>query len=195
MEIKEQKKVADRVLDMIYPIDPNAIVAGGAPRNWFMGLPANDIDVYFHHHSATTGAVTRMLRHVGLNVEEVNPDAPLPEMYKTLPNLRKVYRCSVGGMSVDLMFMGAPTFEGCVENFGASISKAWYKGGRIQGDADFYLSVKTKTIVLDEGYNHSDKYIKKVCTYFPDFNIVSKETQLKILAWDAVNEIKQAYRG
>lgn len=34
MSVNKQKKLADKILDKLFLIDPYSIVAGGAPRDW-----------------------------------------------------------------------------------------------------------------------------------------------------------------
>lgn len=46
MDIRTQKIVSNEVLTALKIIDSNAIIAGGAPRNWKEGKLANDIDCY-----------------------------------------------------------------------------------------------------------------------------------------------------
>lgn len=47
MNFAEQQVIVDKVLRRIYKyIDSDAIVAGGAPRNWLFNKEANDIDLY-----------------------------------------------------------------------------------------------------------------------------------------------------
>jgi hypothetical protein len=46
MNIEQQQKVSFKVLQVLRKIDKDAIIAGGAPRNWKEGKLANDIDCY-----------------------------------------------------------------------------------------------------------------------------------------------------
>ena len=59
--IEQQKLVADKVLNQLYLICPEAIVAGGAPRDWYLGKPANDIDVYFSSTTTTASKLNKQL--------------------------------------------------------------------------------------------------------------------------------------
>jgi len=43
--ISEQKSAADKALDLLFSVCPSAIAAGGAPRDWYLGIPAKDIDI------------------------------------------------------------------------------------------------------------------------------------------------------
>ena len=55
MNIETQQEVVGDVLSKIkWSIDSEAIVAGGAPRNWHLGKLANDIDLYMRSHCVNT---------------------------------------------------------------------------------------------------------------------------------------------
>jgi hypothetical protein len=57
MNVEEQKSIVSEVLTKVKSqIDPEAIVAGGAPRNWKDGILANDIDLYLRSFMASTTA-------------------------------------------------------------------------------------------------------------------------------------------
>ncbi len=74
MNIETQMKVADEVLSKLkFSVDKQAIIAGGAPRNWEYDLLANDIDVYLRSEA---GGIKHMLAELlGGDVEE-DHDAP-----------------------------------------------------------------------------------------------------------------------
>jgi len=65
--IQKQRLTAQKVLDQLRLIDPAAILAGGAVRNWFMGKPAVDLDFYMfidgNHlsHANTKALLERIL--------------------------------------------------------------------------------------------------------------------------------------
>jgi tRNA nucleotidyltransferase/poly(A) polymerase len=43
-----QQSVADALLARLEAIDPHCIIAGGAPRDWYLGRQAKDLDVYLY---------------------------------------------------------------------------------------------------------------------------------------------------
>lgn len=45
-KIKNQKSIAEEILVKLWNHRHEAIIAGGAPRNWDHGMPANDLDIY-----------------------------------------------------------------------------------------------------------------------------------------------------
>lgn len=44
--IKQQQKIAKLLFDVFESMGINAVLAGGAPRNWHFGFPASDLDFY-----------------------------------------------------------------------------------------------------------------------------------------------------
>lgn len=66
MNIKEQQEIVFEVLSKVkYMIDNEAIVAGGAPRNWDEGKLANDIDLYMRSNCiATSGRLSNQIAKV-----------------------------------------------------------------------------------------------------------------------------------
>jgi hypothetical protein len=172
--IAKQKAVADKILDKLFPIDPFAICAGGAPRDWHFGKPATDIDIFFHTSVDQLTIVEEMLKHVGIKLDGVRHAESLPEWYKLNPALKCVYECTVDGVSVQLMFMNAKTQDAVVPQFPFSICKAWYKHGKITLDSDFKKCEKHKIVVQTNNlYSDEHKYVQKIKAKFPDYEFFS----------------------
>jgi len=169
--IANQKAVADKILDKLFPLDPFAICAGGAPRDWHFGKPATDLDIFFYTSVEQITIVAEMLRHVGINlVDEGRTGDELPEWYKLNPALRCVYSTVVDGVNVQLMLMNDKTHNSVIPHFPFSICKAWYKHGRINLDKDFLAAEQNKVVVkCNTVYNDEHKYVQKIKAKFPDW--------------------------
>ena len=46
MNLLRQKALTREVMETILPISPTAIVAGGAPRDWYFNNQAQDVDIF-----------------------------------------------------------------------------------------------------------------------------------------------------
>lgn len=173
--ITKQKAVADKILDKLFSIDPFAIVAGGAPRDWHFGKPAADIDVFFYSPVDQLIIVSEMLRHVGINIDNAPRTADnLPEWYKLNPNLKAVFETNVDGVNVQIMLMIGKTQDTVVPEFPFSICKAWYKHGSIQLDAEFKKCERHKIVVqTNKLYSDEHKYVQKMKNKFPDWEFFS----------------------
>lgn len=168
-KIKLQKQVADVILYMLRHIDPTAIVGGGAPRDWWFGRVASDIDVFFHfRNDLQIGIIARLLDDIGFKLTSTKDGESLPEFYKLNPDLRCVFESEMFGEKVQLMLMKKPTFR-TIEHFPLNICKIWYRKG-IHTTRDFEKAIKFNAIVkTSELYNNRDKYIQKIMNKFPDF--------------------------
>jgi hypothetical protein len=168
--IAEQKVVADKVLDKLFPIDPFAICAGGAPRDWHFSKPATDLDIFFYTSVEQLTIVAEMLRHVGFDINVEQSADNLPEWYKLNPSLLCVYPAVVDGVNVQLMLMNDKTHKSVVPHFPFSICKAWYKRGHITLEKDFIAAAQNKVVVkCNTVYNDEHKYVQKIKAKFPDW--------------------------
>lgn len=175
MSILAQQNLATRLLDDIFSLDPYAIVAGGAPRDWYLGTEASDIDIFLYPHPRWgTGLFEKLLKkHIGSSVQAVGPrDDDL--QYKMNPHLKTVYNATIEGESVQFMRMTEPTQRSVIPHFPLSLSKVWFKGGKIHPYPIFTKSVQEKIIVkTHEGYADIHRYIEKIQNKFPDYRYFS----------------------
>lgn len=171
MTIEQQKAIADDVLERLHVLDPHCIVAGGAPRDWYCGKEATDIDVFVYvDPSITFTTFYNMLNKLGFTQVEVLDGKNISEHYTGNPELVCVY--NVGGYDtpVQIMRMNSSTYTSVVPNFPLNLCKVWYKQKRIRANAEFYHGMDKKFIVLSgELYNNKHQYITKIKNKFPDF--------------------------
>lgn len=170
--ITYQKDVADLVLSKMFPIDPFSIVAGGAPRDWYLGKPATDIDVFFYvSEGINMGTVDRMLKAVGIDWAVRKQGHTIPEHYKMNPMLRCVYDVNFSGVPVQIMLMRQPTFKSVLPQFPLSICHTWYKNKHVRAEKPFLRSIRHKAIYKTNViYNNEHGYVKKILAKFPEYN-------------------------
>lgn len=108
MLVEDQMGVANKVLSLLFPIDPHSIVAGGAPRDWYLGKEANDIDVFVYVRAGITNTMLEcILRHQGLEIVPIEERRVAQDnecLYKSNPNIRGVYDCVVEIKRFKLLF-------------------------------------------------------------------------------------------
>jgi len=165
--IAQQKQVADEILDGLMVADPHCILAGGAPRNWWLGKPANDLDFYVHWQHANQDVEIGRFKRMGFDVTRLEQSNE--EHYQTMPSLGRVWECEYKGIKVQFMVMREPTFKTVIPSMGTSVCKAWYKGGRIRYTLDFLVSHINNVMFLGEGYTGEEMHVKKMKEYFPDY--------------------------
>lgn len=186
--IEKQMDVAQRVLNKLELFDPSCILAGGAPRDWYFGNLANDLDFYVYFRpDLPSWWRTNQLEKIGLKgfLPKGREDFEFPENYKRNPHLMAVYEGSVSGEKVQIMFMDEKTFHCVVDLFPFGICQAWWKGkdyidyhtnSSIHTTRHFDESVNHKTLrLLNDLYADSDGYIEKIKNKFPDYLFIGRE--------------------
>lgn len=178
--VKLQQSYADQVLSMIEQIDRHAIIAGGAPRDWYLGQEAADLDVYFHPNpNWNVMTVRNQLIAAGFelpNNNDLQENLMSVSQYLANQYLKAVYNPINTAMKVQLMWMSEPTFESVLPQFTLNLSKAYYKNGKISTDAIFDLGVAEKAIIRTNAvYINNDRYIDKIKAKFPDYAYYESE--------------------
>lgn len=171
--INTQKKIADELLSKLEAIDPHVILAGGAPRNWYFGKPANDLDFYLHTKPETMGAVDVRFKSLGLKMTPMFKDDAECQ-YNCMKHLLRIYEGEYKGMAFQVMFMTEPTFTSVIQHFGTSVCKAFYKVGHIHPTLEFLLSHYTKTTFKKGDYTAKILHVAKMMKYFPDYTVMDE---------------------
>ena len=175
MNVAEQKAIVDEILERLELVDPYAAVAGGAPRDWYFGNLARDIDMYFYSNADTWNATTKQLsKTLSLDIEAFSStfdrgDEERISMYTVMNCIRRIIDFEYKGVQFQLMQLLQPkdNFK-VVDQMSASVCKIWYKGGKIRLTQDFKLTIASGLIFLNDSYNWSDPHPKKIQRYFSD---------------------------
>lgn len=192
--IDHQKYVADIVLSKLELLDRYCIVAGGAPRDWYLGKEATDIDVYLYCPVATkTQQKVDLLNELGLNIQDKkHEDWRVSEAYKTNHHILQLYNSSIKGEKIQIIFIDQPTFSAVVDTFPISISKVWYKKGIIHTTDDFENSVKYKILWKTvDSYYEDNKYLLKIREKFSDYTYISKE---EVVIYEKQAQLRESIR-
>ncbi|AUR87424.1 hypothetical protein NVP1101O_013 [Vibrio phage 1.101.O._10N.261.45.C6] len=197
-EVKIQQNIAREVLHKLEITDPNCILAGGAPRDWWFDSKANDLDFYVYWGSHTTCAEDkRRLDLLGFEGYRLMSQNPLSELYGSIPELRRVWEIDYEGEYIQIMVMSAPTFNCVIPRFGCSVSKIWWKGYQLHPTTEFLASHHLKVNIIKGDYNAKESYVKKMASRFPDYEeyqetaldsvLVDYEDQCKTPNWIMLN--------
>ena len=171
--IENQKRIADNLLELCENLDPTCIIAGGAPRDWYFGNPAKDLDVFMYFRpDLTNSSVLRLLK------KNISPDLkPLPFSaeglnYELNPNIQMVYEFKFEGINVQIVLVKKPTW-GIVEEFAFNICQAWYKNKKCNYSHDFYFAADKKIIVKTGSlYACTQAYSDRIRKKFSNFKFV-----------------------
>lgn len=195
-----QKNVAKNVIDFIEKeFKTNAIIAGGAPRNWSLKRKANDLDIYFKakglNGTISSRNIVEALRKAGFLDEErklnLKGEVRSEERYYK-SGIRTIESITVAGQKVQLIGMRSDWIaktnfaKQVFDTFDFGINKiAWgvnaqnhsgLDGNRYYADGDFGKDIDNKTFTLRERtlaqkHNFAYRY-KKMKKYFPEHELV-----------------------
>jgi hypothetical protein len=174
-EIAYQKEIADLLLANLEVMCPESFLAGGAPRDWELGLPAKDLDLYVSlDRNMSTKAKEYILASLlgklgGLDFLDVMHPSSHVE-YSAIEGLD----CVFSGVfrDQDFQIINMETQEDlakAVGRFDTSICKIWYKGGQTHYTDEFAETMGTRVIKLSEGYTWGAKHPLKMVNRFQGF--------------------------
>jgi hypothetical protein len=160
--IRYQKRIAVDVVAIVSQCY-NCCVMGGAPRDWYLGKAAKDIDVF-----VTCAEPLKGNTFCGFTVTEIAPT----ETYDNNPNIVAVYETIEDHEKVQFIFTkNAMDWN----TFPYSTSKArMLPDGYIDVSRDFLLSHALKIHVSTGVLYANENYAFKMKEYFPDYKIVTK---------------------
>lgn len=169
--IKMQQAIADTVLQRMLTIDPFAIIAGGAPRDWYLGREAIDLDVYFHPNPSWDTITTyRALQDFGFTFDGYRDFGEAGIAYGKMEQIKAIFEPTNTPMKVQLMMMSEPVQSCVLQSFALDLSLVSYKYGSIVTTTEFVNAVVTKTISrINPDYSDYDPYIVKILGKFPDY--------------------------
>jgi hypothetical protein len=145
-EIDAQKALAKKYLDRLAVLDPNIAVCGGAPRDWFLGAKANDIDFYLRSFNTNkfnnpTEHARRLSDLLHLPVTHKTTGKAMTMAGKFVPNkrcknnggfykmpcLQDVYAFKDGTQEFDIIYISSKVVPmDVIDQFDSSICKiAW----------------------------------------------------------------------
>ena len=180
INITLQQAVADNILSKIRLVDPGAILAGGAPRDWYLGYTANDLDFYFCSTGMTAGAVKKQLKAVGIENVEASSDFHTTELYSTMEGLVRIWNTEVSGTKVQLIQLDTPQNRWqVVDRMDVSVCKVWYLNGHINLHSDFKLTLASGVMFLSDKYCWANKHGQKMLERFKGKFVAGTKEQAK----------------
>lgn len=174
VDVVDQKREAKDLLNKFLLVDPFAMIAGGAPRDWYFDKPANDLDIYLRLPNHNTQALVESLaRSVGI-VEVKVLGKTTETSYAELPNLKWVFEGRYNGMKVNLMVMDKGVRGEIVKDFDVAICKTWFDGKECHYHEEFEFCVKTRVCVVHERYTGREAHVQRMAKRFPQFMFYKK---------------------
>lgn len=151
LSIQRQMEIADIYLELLRKSGINCAVAGGAPRDWRLGFPAKDIDIFIFSGTNKEDVESA----IGSKISSVGED-----MYGDTDF--KVYHVfTEDQQEVQFILTNVDSVEKVVEGFPISTSKAIYYGeGGFWFHNRFVLSARFGHLIEDNG-GANDKLLEK----------------------------------
>lgn len=182
MSIEEQQNIAVQVYKKLRLIDPHCILAGGAPRDWYFGEKANDLDYYFVSTASTINANRKQIESVfGVSASLLmDKEGHLyNDLYKTMPNLKRIWELEYAGENIQLIQLSKLGAQWqVVDNMDVSICKVWFTPERgIELHKDFKLTIASKTMFVKDGYDWGQKHAQKMLSRFKNIYYASTKEQ------------------
>lgn len=197
--IEQQKSIADEVLKKLTALDPNAILAGGAPRDWAFNKSANDLDIYLYLPYETIAENLKRFEAVGLNgfetlytkiAEGRSEPALQSQQYKSMETLQRVYEGFVDNQKVQLMIVNQFVYPRVLRTMSCSICQFYYKDKKIKATKEALLGIWHGFNILGEGYTEDSPHVKKVEEYYPEYDIISNES-IEVLTKIAAKQLEE----
>lgn len=150
--IEHQKTIAAYVMKKLEIIDPNCILAGGAPRDWELGIPANDLDFYYYTHAHSAHDVLMQLNRLfGENTFKFlqckNAGEEDQNGYLSIPYVDRVLEGEIAGIKVQMIKTKdeQDTYD-LIRYFDLSICQIWWKNGASYPNPNFLFSLENNVI-------------------------------------------------
>lgn len=187
--IKAQKAATKHLMMTVskLPWTREAVVAGGAPRDWYCNRPASDIDVFLIGTTITRRQLELDMKQAGFEIKPANQKDRYsdPDYGYGNPALKWVYdgviewRLSVAERSRPIKFQiivtTFPDLAALIGSFAVEISKFTFDHitGQIAGHGGAIKDMTEKTVTQTSiDYKRGKAYVKKICAKFPDHRFV-----------------------
>ena len=133
---KEQMEIAREVLSKLSILSPKVVLAGGAPRDWYRGLPCNDLDIYMNIPDHTTIESTRERLGTVLGIDSVKTfseindvsSEDLTDIYSGMSKIKRIWQFEYKGLTVQLMDMDIDHISPLtvIDTFQNSFCEFWF---------------------------------------------------------------------
>lgn len=215
--VKKQKEVAQELMEKAYIMSPHAFLAGGALRNWHLGMVANDLDIFVRKPYQATEATCKLaMELMGVTgvfnkATETSPGVWKKQCKATRDEEKRasdqriefVLEGQYMGETVQFIFLeqNCPTgLTYCHRYFDTSInmiSAQLNHEGKLAIDASprFEDSMKSGVIFVQENgsaYGNGD-HLERIHKYFPEAPLVREKYRSTVMrnpmkAWELAED-------
>lgn len=148
--IAKQKALAERIYGIVKNGEGlNILLAGGAPRDWYVDKVANDLDFYIQTDNWLRAA-TQVADALEVDLRQKGGDE-YDKAMREASDLHAVLETEMYGQTIQFMFVTCEPKEFVQEKFDLSICKVWYENQEIDMNWEARLSIRERVIVNANG--------------------------------------------
>ena len=192
---EKQMQITDRVMSILSDNNVKFKVAGGAPRDWYLGNTAKDVDIFYEKssvkynfknngftHCFTTNegyCLNKMLKKE-LSAKEFDEIIPGGD-YNLNPNVNAVYDTIIDG--VNFQFIEVFELDNLIKNFSHSISMIEYSGNEGFKPSKLFIASLWNKVIIETGevYSNGESYKQRLQEKFPDYKFINKQEAFDLL--------------
>ncbi len=166
MSIIQQQDIAKELLDKLRSVDKGCILAGGAPRDWYLGRECRDLDFFLFGSTMFEGRVfAKKLETLNLVLQDVSRE----DYCNGANGITTVYKTYFKGMPINLMIMNSvEKRDTVVDEFPCSISKFTFEAGSPKPLNDIVKKLTDGKVIVYVEEKWNSPYMQKIKNYFPD---------------------------
>lgn len=175
-KIEYQKMVAEEAYNFLKTVDPECVLAGGAPRNWHLGKPAKDLDFWLR---ASDDEVDKIEQHFSFVARRQYRQNANNAKYGSV-TLEDIVDISLKGENIQVIVVNSNP-EDYINDFDFNLCKIKYDFllGGVFPFPEFDNDIANKTIThniskLNPNQQiRSQQRLQKMQALFPDFKLVA----------------------
>lgn len=192
---EKQMQITDRVMSILSDNDIKFKVAGGAPRDWYLGNTAKDVDIFYEKSSVkydfkNDGLIRCFTTNQGyylnemlkkeLSAKEFDEIIPGGD-YNLNPNVNAVYDTIIDG--VNFQFIEVFELDNLIKNFSHSISMIEYSGNEGFKPSKLFIASIWNKVIIETGevYSNGEAYKQRLQEKFPDYKFINKQEAFDLL--------------
>lgn len=192
---EKQMRVTDRVMSILSDNNVKFKVAGGAPRDWYLGNTAKDVDIFYekssvkynfkndgliHCFTTTEGCYLNEMLKKELSAKEFDEIIPSGG-YDLNPDINAVYDTIIDG--VNFQFIEVFELDDLIKNFSHSISMIEYCGNEGFKPSKLFIASLWNKVIIETGevYSNGEAYKQRLQEKFPNYKFINKQEAFDLL--------------
>ena len=192
---EKQMQITDRVMSILSDNNVKFKVAGGAPRDWYLGNTAKDVDIFYekssvkynfkndgliHCFTTTEGCYLNEMLKKELSAKEFDEIIPGGD-YNLNPNVNAVYDTTIDGVNFQLIEVFE--IDSLIKNFSHSISMIEYCGNEGFKPSKLFIASLWNKVIIEtrEVYSNGEAYKQRLQEKFPNYKFINKQEAFDLL--------------